>query len=247
MQLPIPLSSLSMAYLSGITQSYCLLIPTGIVGGRSSVLYNKALHVIIVSQMNKSSTLNLSTLRYVHVTMYVCLSVIVLLIEGMSVIVLLIEGMDVYMYCSKESERERLEKEHSERMDMLREELMRKNEEEKAALYEQLDQLKQQQTSSSSDTSNLSVTEIDGYSVMQSIGMDISNRVVVGEEEKDVLSYKRIDDEEDEVFENGISTPIIDAFKPEGLQLGSSYTDTFINIHTEEEKAKGLPEQSLYR
>ncbi len=182
--------------------------------------------------MNKSSTLNLSTLRYVHVTMYVCLSVIVLLIEG----------MDVYMYCSKESERERLEKEHSERMDMLREELMRKNEEEKAALYEQLDQLKQQQTSSSSDTSNLSVTEIDGYSVMQSIGMDISNRVVVGEEEKDVLSYKQIDDEEDEVFENGI-----DAFKPEGLQLGSSYTDTFINIHTEEEKEKGLPEQSLYR
>ncbi len=167
--------------------------------------------------------------------MYVCSSASVL-IEGMCT-----------MYYSKESERERLEKEYSERMDTLREELMRKNEEEKAALYEQLDQLKQQQTSRSSDTSTLSVTDIDGYNVMQSIGMDVSKRVVVGEEEKDVLSYQRIGDEEDEVFEKGTSTPIINAFKSEGLQPGSSYTDTFINIHTDEEKAKGLPEQSLYR
>ncbi len=141
--------------------------------------------------------------------------------------------------------REKLEKEYLE----LREELVRKNEEEKAQLLEQLDLLKQQQASQSSQASDMSLTnidDIDGYNVMQSVGMDISNRVVLGEE-KLVLSYQP--DDNDDVFLNG-DTPVSKVHcenELQSTQLGASYTDTFINIHSGDEIAKGLPEHSFYR
>ncbi len=129
-------------------------------------------------------------------------------------------------------------------MDTLREELLKKNEQEKALLYERLDLLQQKQASQISQTSNMSVTDSDGYNVMQRVGMDISNRVVVGEDEKR-LSYQK----DDEGFIN-TSVPIaeIDCENEwNSVQLGASYTDTFINIHSGDDIAKGLPEHSLYR
>lgn len=153
---------------------------------------------------------------------------------------------------SKESERERLEREYSERLTALKEELIRQSEEEKAALYQQLEELRQQAASRNSESSsNFSVTESDAYNFMQSVaGLDIKQRVVEGEEQRDVLSLQQDDSEEDEeVFENGgTSTPIVGKGRSKSdSDSEASFIDTFINIHSEAEKFNGLPEESLYR
>lgn len=156
-----------------------------------------------------------------------------------------LHGVYVINY-SKESEREKMEKVYSKRMDKLREELSKQNEEERVLLQKQLDVLKKKlQVSPSVRASNMSLTDSDECNVMQSVAMDISNRVVVGQEEKQAIGYQQDDD----VFINCRSPPVHIQCENEldGVQLGASYTDTFINIHSGDELAKGFPQQSLYR
>ena len=158
--------------------------------------------------------------------------------------------------CSKESERERLEKEFTEKLDAYREELERKSEEEKAALYKELEYLRQQKSNESGMVSNESesyptVTESEVYHRMQSIGVDIADRVVVGKEQDHELSFQN--DSEDEVFsKRGTSTPVDKDIHNFG-NIKDSYhrtrSDSFVNILSDEERAlrPGLPDQSIVR
>ena len=146
-------------------------------------------------------------------------------------------------------------------MDALREELEKKSEEEKAALYKELEDLKQQQAYKGTDTFVLpdtddtegypTVTESEAYHRMQSIGVDIADRVVVGEERVDVLSFQQ--DSDDEVFsKNATSTPIDkDTHYVRNTDSDNHRTrsDSFVNIHSEVERASmpGLPDQSIVR
>lgn len=162
----------------------------------------------------------------------------------------------VMSLCSKESERERLEKEFSERLDAYREELERKSEEEKAALYRELEYLRQQRSSESYAVSDESesyptVTESEAYHRMQSIGVDIADRVVVGEEQNHVLSFQN--GSEDEVFsKHGTSTPVDKGIHyVRNIKDGHNRTrsDSFVNILSEEERLlkPELPDQSIVR
>ena len=148
---------------------------------------------------------------------------------------------------SKESEKEKLEKEFNDRLTSFREEL-EKNEEEKASLHEQLELLKQQQgLNASESTSNLSLMESDAYNVMQSVGpgaLDIANRVVIGEETD---GYYVLHDQDEilngHVCGNRSSTPntkhevdrLSGTFDDDSA-LQSSSKESFVNILSETEK-----------
>lgn len=148
---------------------------------------------------------------------------------------------------SRESEKERLEKEFNDRLTSFRDELEKKNEEEKAILYEQLERLKQQQgLSASESTGNFSLMQSDAYNVMQSVGpgsLDIANRVVIGEE---IDSGNYALREQDEILNghvggNRSSTPNtkhdIERFSRSfDGDLESSSKESFLNILSEAEK-----------
>ena len=158
--------------------------------------------------------------------------------------------------CSKEPERERLEKEFSEKSNAYREELERKSEEEKAALYKELEYLRQQKSNESGMVSNKSesyptVTESEAYHRMQRRGVDIADRVVVGKEQDHVLSFQN--DGEDEVFsKRGTRTPVDKNIHNVGNIMDGcrrTRSDSFMNILSDEERAlrPGLPDRSIVR
>jgi len=128
-----------------------------------------------------------------------------------------------------ESEKERLEREYTEKLTAMKEELGS----ERDALQVELENLKQQNALKTGD-SNSSVIESDGYNVMTSIKLSDHSP-----------SFTRSQ------VPNGTSTPITITKRSHSIasscDIGSPRRDSFVNILSENEKAEGLLDQSIVR